>query len=282
MAKVKRVTVVLANWCPHCVPLSREYAKKMADELRVPLRVLDIDVAGQEKTADRLVEEYGDFVEDYIIPQIFLEFEGGRIEHIFTGFSESVQVTEARWISLLKGKFYQNLLEAQKNGAIPLDDFIKRHLVFQVECRRHCEEPADFRALRTEKDGIVGVYSCPGGFVSRVVYYSLDPNLDWFYTFLSDQLGKGKVKKRDLRIATRYGWELDEHAASELADLTSARPPVMREVYWVHHPSNDAEKSTGVFLCSDPERRRGCGRLFIQELTSKNRLCPKCKRSPRL
>ena len=277
MTKVKRVTAVLANWCPHCVPLSREYAQKMADELGIPLRVLDIDVAGQERTADRLVEEYGDYVEDYIIPQIFLEFEGGRIEHIFTGFSESVQVTEAQWISFLKSKFYQNLLDAQRNSAIQLFDFIKNHLVFKVECRRHCEEPADFMVLQTEKTGVVGVYSCLGGFVSRVVYYSLEPDLVWFYTFLSGELGKKTVKKRDLRTATRYGWELDEQAASELADLTSARPPVIKEVYWVHHPSNDAEKSMGVFVCSDPKQGIGCGRLFAQEVTSKNRLCHKCK-----
>ncbi len=277
MAKVKRVTVVLANWCPHCVPLSREYAQKMADELEVPLRVLDIDIAGQERIADRLVKEYGDYVEDYIIPQIFLEFNGGEVEHIFTGFSESVQITEARWISLLKSKFYQNLLQTQKNAAYSLYDFIKRHLVFKVECRRHCEEPADFRVLQTEKNGVVGVYSCPGGFASRVVYYSLEPNLDWFYTFLSGELGNKTVKKRDLRTATRYGWELDEQASSELADLTSPRPPVIREVYWVHHPSNDAEKSTGIFVCSDPKQGIGCGRLFIQEVTSKNRLCPTCK-----
>jgi hypothetical protein len=278
MTRVKRITAVLAKWCPHCVPLSVDYGKKMAEGLGVPLRVLDIDVARQLKTADRLVEEYGDFVEDYIIPQVFIEYEGGRVEHTFTGFSEAVPVTEARWISLLKSKFYQNLVLAQKKGNQPIDDFVKKHLVFKVNCRRHCEEPAEYKAILSEQNWVVGVYSCPDGFVSRVVYYSLEPDLDWFYTFLSGQLGKKMVKKRDLRTATRYGWELDEHAAADLADLTSElRTPMIREVYWVHHPATDAEKSTGVFLCSDRAHGKGCGRLFIQDITSKNRLCPECK-----
>jgi thiol-disulfide isomerase/thioredoxin len=277
MTPVKRVTIVLAKWCPHCVPLSLDYAKKMTDGLGVALRVLDIDVARQERTADQLVEKYGDYVEDYIIPQVFLEYEGGRIEHIFTGFSESVSVTESRWISLLKSKFYQSLLETQKKGDYHLDEFVEKHLVFKVECRQHCGKPADFRVLLTEQNGIVGIYNCPSGFVSRIVYFSLSPNINWFYAFLSGQLGKKMVEKRDLRTATRYGWELDEDGARELADLTSKlQTHVIREVYWVHHPRNDAEKSRGVFLCSDPEHGRGCGRLFVQEVTSKNMLCPKC------
>ena len=277
MARVKRVTIVLAKWCPHCVPLSLDYAKKMVDGLGVSLRVLDIDVARQERVSDRLVEEYGDYVEDYIIPQVFLEYEGKKIEHVFTGFSESVLITEARWISLLKSKFFQRLLESQKKGDNPLDDFVERHLAFKVECRRHCDEPASFRVLLTEQKGIVGVYNCPSGFVSRVVYFSLEPDLDWFYAFLSGQLGKKMVEKRDLRTATRYGWELNEEAAEDLVGLTiQLRKPVIREVYWVHHPKNDAEKNRGVFLCSDPAQGRGCRRLFVQEVTSRNRLCPKC------
>ena len=277
MTRVKRVTVVLAKWCPHCVPLSLNYARKMADELGVPLRVLDIDIARELKTADRLVEKYGDYVEDYIIPQVFLEYEGGRIEHIFTGFSESVTTTESRWISLLKSRFYQNLLRAEKKSDSSLDDFVQRHLVFNVECRRHCDKPADYKVLSTTPDGAVGGYICPDGFVSRVVYFSPKPNLDWFYTFLSDQLGKELVEQRDIRIATRHGWELDEEAASELACLTSTlQTPLIKEVYWVYHPKNDVEKIRGVFICSDPRQGRGCGRLFVQEVTSKNRLCAKC------
>jgi hypothetical protein len=113
MARVKRVTIVLAHWCPHCVPLSLENAKKMATDLKVPLRVLDIDFPDQEKIADSLVEKYGDYTEDYIIPQVFLENEGDKIEHIFTGFSEGVSITADRWNDFFRSGFYRSLLRAQ-------------------------------------------------------------------------------------------------------------------------------------------------------------------------
>ena len=93
---MRRITIVLAQWCPHCVPLSLERAQRMARELNVELRVLDIDPPDQEKEADMLVKEHGDFAEDYLIPQVFIEQDDGSILHIFTGFSEGVQVTSAQ------------------------------------------------------------------------------------------------------------------------------------------------------------------------------------------
>jgi len=93
--------------------LSLEKAQRVAKDLGVLLRVLDIDVPEQERVADGLVEEYGDYVEDYIIPQVFLEYDGGRVKHLFTGFSEGVPITEARWSDLFESRFYRNLLEAQ-------------------------------------------------------------------------------------------------------------------------------------------------------------------------
>ena len=124
----------------------------------------------------------------------------------------------------------------------------------------------------------MGAYLCSGGFVSRVMYFSLEPNLGWFYSFLSGQIGRGMVKRRDLRVATRHGWELGEEAAVELGELASQwRKPAVAEVYWTYYPKTDAEKSKGIFLCSKPEHGSGCGKLFAQEVTSKNRLCPRCR-----
>jgi thiol-disulfide isomerase/thioredoxin len=106
---MKRITIVLAQWCPHCVPLSLEKVRKISGELRVPLRVLDIDDPEQEDTADELVREYGDYAEDYLIPQVFAEDEDGSVKHIFTGFSEGVSVTEARWLDFEASDLYRRM-----------------------------------------------------------------------------------------------------------------------------------------------------------------------------
>jgi len=104
----RRISIVLADWCPHCVPLSLENAKRMAKDLNSELRVLDIDDPEQEKVADELVKEYGDYTPDYLIPQVFLEDEG-KVQHVFTGFSEGVSVTRAKWEELFASPYYKKL-----------------------------------------------------------------------------------------------------------------------------------------------------------------------------
>ena len=110
---IKRVIIVLAQWCPHCVPLSLNNAKRMSDDLIVPLRVLDIDVPKQLEEADMLVEKYGDWSEDYIIPQVFVEYADRRVSHVFSGFSEGVSATEACWESFFSSDYYKNLVREQ-------------------------------------------------------------------------------------------------------------------------------------------------------------------------
>lgn len=87
----------------------------MAKELKAELRVLDIDNPEQEKTADLLVKEHGDFAEDYLIPQVFIEERDGGIRHIFTGFSEGVNVTKARWDDFLASPYCQRDLQRSFN-----------------------------------------------------------------------------------------------------------------------------------------------------------------------
>ncbi len=103
---LRRVTIVLAQWCPHCDPLSLEKAQQIAKELNVELRVLDIDKPDQLKAADTLVRDHGDFAEDYLIPQVFIEQEDGSIEHVFTGFSEGIHVTKAKWDDFFASQYY--------------------------------------------------------------------------------------------------------------------------------------------------------------------------------
>lgn len=81
----------------------------MAEDLNVPIRVLDIDKPDAVQTADQLVSKYGDDSEDYLIPQVFAEFSDGSVKHIFTGFSESTEVTRRHWKDLFNSKLYKEL-----------------------------------------------------------------------------------------------------------------------------------------------------------------------------
>jgi len=110
-ARPRRLTVVLAEWCPHCVPLSVRKGRQLAKRLGVPFRTLDIDRRAQEKEADRLVREHGDDSPDYLIPQVFLEWSDGRVQHLLTGFSEQVPRTSRAWDDLFASRWLRSVRE---------------------------------------------------------------------------------------------------------------------------------------------------------------------------
>jgi hypothetical protein len=105
----QRLTIVLAQWCPHCVPLSVTNGRLLAKRLQVPLGILDIDRRGQVKEADRLVRDHGDASPDYLIPQVFLEWSDGRVQHLLTGFSEQVARTKSAWRDLLASDWLRSV-----------------------------------------------------------------------------------------------------------------------------------------------------------------------------
>jgi len=90
---LKLIHVVYAKWCPHCVPTTVEPVKEKAQELGVPCVLYDIDDPDASKKGDELVKKFGDWSIDYLIPQVFLEYDSGEIRHVFTGYSESVELT---------------------------------------------------------------------------------------------------------------------------------------------------------------------------------------------
>ncbi len=101
---LRAIYVVYADWCPHCVPTTVEPIQHAAKELDVPCILYDIDTDDVKK-ADELVEKYGDWSPDYLIPQVFVETDGGRIEHVMTGDPRGLQYTRAALEALLKNKF---------------------------------------------------------------------------------------------------------------------------------------------------------------------------------
>jgi hypothetical protein len=81
----------------------------MAKRLGVPFRTLDIDRPAQVREADRLVRAYGDASPDYLIPQVFLEWADGHVQHLLTGFSEQVPRTEKAWDDLLASDWFRSV-----------------------------------------------------------------------------------------------------------------------------------------------------------------------------
>lgn len=149
---------------------------------------------------------------------------------------------------------------------------------------------ASFRELKDEGSSVskklLGAYACPGNYVSRVVYFDEgNPDTEWFYNFLESQLGGERVRRRDIRHASRYGWELRRGAFGEIQRVTGSRKvtPKITEVYWTFYPKDDNEKKYGTFICGvgNEDENKGCRKLFTQDTSSTERFCPDCRKSAR-
>ena len=154
-----------------------------------------------------------------------------------------------------------------------------KYLVTQdSKCYRHCQDPSKYQAISgTDSSSpaasfsLVGAYVCPANYVSRVVYFAKDPNPDWFEEFLIDQVG-ARLRKKDIRMATRHGWELGGSAEEEIQEISPSHE--IKEYYWTFYARSDDDKKFGTFLCQ--ERDGGCGRLFNKLVSSESKLCPIC------
>jgi hypothetical protein len=237
---------------------------------------LDIQNSEEERVADILVEEYGDWSEDYLIPQVFIEYKEGRIKHLLTGFSESVLATKTAWKAFFSSRYYKTLLH-QQTGVIAnsIKTFVNNNMRFNGRCRIHCDQITSLVELWSDSKLFVGAYVCPNGYASRLLCFNREPDRKWFKNFLTNQVGNEMIKDRDLRVATRYGWELEGELSTEIRSLSLSG--VMNVVYWTRYPQTEEEKRRGVVLCLNTQTGKGCRSLFVQEVTSNNRLCSKCR-----
>jgi thiol-disulfide isomerase/thioredoxin len=93
MPKPKSIHIVYADWCPHCLPVTVEPLVQKAAELGIGCSLHNIDTE-DEPVADDLVRKYGDWTPDYLVPQVFLEYEGGKFKHVLTGDPRGVALTK--------------------------------------------------------------------------------------------------------------------------------------------------------------------------------------------
>ena len=147
-------------------------------------------------------------------------------------------------------------------------DFVNRYLVVNnAKCHRHCDEPSKFVPIFSGDASVVGAYICPSSYISRVVYFANQPDRDWFEKFLAVQVGD-TLRSRDLRVATRHGWELGGNAEAEILGISDTGD--LKEYYWTFYPQTDEEKVSGAFICAE------CGTLFWKSFSDLRTLCAKC------
>jgi glutaredoxin len=99
--KPATIHIVYARWCPHCVHTTVEPLKKAAAESGMKCVLHDIDT-DDVKVADELVRKYGDWTPDYLIPQVFLEYDNGSIKHVLTGNPRGVEFTRDAVMRLVR------------------------------------------------------------------------------------------------------------------------------------------------------------------------------------
>lgn len=150
-------------------------------------------------------------------------------------------------------------------------EFVRKYLSFAGKCYRHCDKPTSMKILSQGPSEVVGAYVCPDGFVSQVVHFSVKPNIEAFQELLSDQAGRENVSRRDIRVATRHGWELGSNATKALESNLGAGGTIT-EAYWRRYPKTDEDKKKVVSLCVS------CNHLYVHGSDDKDRMCPTCKR----
>jgi hypothetical protein len=131
-------------------------------------------------------------------------------------------------------------------------------------CRGHCNERSILSLSEVEGE-LIGTYACPSGYVSRLINYG-DVDVAWFREFVSQLLrGAGEVTDEDIRVATRYAWDLNEGVSG----------PVLKEAYWnqnYRRTQSDDPKRDALFSCTN------CRSFYVQRISGKERLCLDCRR----
>ena len=152
-------------------------------------------------------------------------------------------------------------------------EFVKKYLVEDgVKCYKHCEQPTKLVPIFQSETSLVGAYVCPQRHVSRVVYFADNPDTDWFEKFLREQVGAGRVRARDIRRATRFGWELGREAEKEISQVS--RSGKVTQHYWTFYARTDKERQSSTWLC--PREEGGCGKIYTEANSNDSILCENC------
>jgi hypothetical protein len=134
------------------------------------------------------------------------------------------------------------------------------------KCYGHCDEESTLKLL-CDKRMMIGCYTCYSGYVSRMVAYGKELDVKTFKAIVSAAIqGIGDVTDEDVRVASRYTWDLGVEGEPEGL--------VLKEAYWTQNyrrTKSDDPNRAALFLCTK------CRSFYHQPATDKNRLCPRCR-----
>ena len=148
--------------------------------------------------------------------------------------------------------------------SVDLEIVVKERLRGRSKCAGHCEEPTELKLLHQK--GMIGCYTCPSGYVSLIVLYGKELELYAFKTFLSSLI-QGDITDEDIRVATRYNWDLGIKSQPD--------GKILREAYWrqsYRRTKTDDPHRIALFQCTK------CSSFYQQQISDKNKFCLQCRK----
>lgn len=135
------------------------------------------------------------------------------------------------------------------------------------KCSGHCEESCTSKFLNSDADPVMVGYSCHVAYLSRIIIYSESFGLNDSVDAITRLIGRYyDVKEEDVRIASRYPWDLGMEDQRELRRLITVS-------YWTQNyrrtKSEDKDR-VAIFLCEN------CHTVFPQALSAQRILCADC------
>jgi len=151
---------------------------------------------------------------------------------------------------------------------VPIDDAksaAKELFAVTPACYGHCKGLSAFEFV---KDDSMIVQVCPDRYVSRIITYGSQVDQDQFKRTLHGLApGMEAVESVDIRVASRYAWDLGLDRRND--DL------IVRLAYWTQsyrRTKNDIPDRVALFLCSNKDS------FFMQPVNSTDRFCQNCRR----
>ena len=132
------------------------------------------------------------------------------------------------------------------------------------KCYGHCSQQTTFE-FAGGVDGLIACHVCPSRYVSRVMGYGMKVDTASFASTISKALsGRVAMSGSDVRMATRYSWDLG----------TGGMPGrVMQVAFWTQNYRGsklDDPNRIALFLCSS------CRSFYLQPASATRTTCEKC------